>query len=127
MTISFDEYCSRLRDSEPGRERIQQLRAQIHEAVRASAVTGHPDWDHFLARIEGRIKGYESALATEQALLCHPGTVNVDKIMEAKIKIVALEASAQALRDVIELPRALIAQGAEASDKLRSIEPGTTP
>lgn len=127
MALSFDEYRSRGRDPERQREHIQQLRAVIHEAVRTSAVTGHPDWDHFLARLEGRIKAYETETAAVQAVLCHPGTVNVDKIMEAKIKIVALEASAQALREVIELPRLLIAHGAEASDMLRSVEPETTP
>lgn len=122
MPVSIDEYKRQLRNSEPGRERVQQLRADIYEAVRASAVTGDANWDHFLARLEGRIKAYESNLAAVQAVLCHPDTVNVDTIMAAKIKIVALEASAQALREIIDLPKLIIERGGKAKDALCGLE-----
>ena len=126
MTISIDEYRARVRKSEVGQERMRELRASVHEAVRATAVTGDANWDHFLAKIEGRIKTYRGALEAEQRVLCHPSTVNQDKIMEAKIKIVALESAVQALEEIIDLPRALIHAGLESQERLKAIGEQTT-
>lgn len=123
MSISLDEFRAKTRESEPGRERIQQLRTQIHEAVRATAVTGHADWDHYLEKVEGRIKAYEDMKAVEQAILCSPEMVNQDKIMATKLKIVTYESAKQALLEIIDLPRMMIEQGSDASEKLRSIDP----
>ena len=122
MTTSLDEFRSRLRSSEPGQERIKQLQAQTHEAVRASAVTGHPDWDHFLAAIEGRIKSYQTMIANEQVRLSNPELVNGDEIMLIKVRLACLNEGRKVLEDVIGLPKKLIEQGLAARETLRTLQ-----
>lgn len=119
--ISRDEFVARIRNSEPAKERIRQLQAQVHEAVRASAVTGHADWDHFMAAIEGRIKTYKTLIAAEQIKLNNPSLVNADEIMLLKVKLACLNSGMGALEEIIELPKLIIKDGAEAADRLRSI------
>lgn len=121
MTLSLDDFRARVRSSEPGQERIRQLMAQTHEAVRASAVTGHADWDHFLAAIEGRIKSYQAMVATEQIKLNNPALVNADEIMLIKVRLACLNEGRSALEDIIELPKKLIEQGATAVERLRNL------
>ena len=122
-TMSLDEFRARVRSSEPAQERIRQLQAQTHEAVRASAVTGHPDWDHFLAAVEGRIKSYQAMVAAEQVKLSNPALVNADEIMFIKVRLACLNEGCSALEDIIELPKRLIGQGADAADRLRNLSP----
>ncbi len=119
--ISRDEYLKNIRNSEPGKERIRQLQAQTFEAVRATAVTGHPDWDHFLSAVEARIKAYREMAEVEQAKLNNPLIVNADEIMLLKVKLACLNEGRTALEGVIELPKALISQGLEASKRLHNI------
>ena len=119
--ISRDEFVSRIRRSEPAQERIRQLQAQVHEAVRASAVTGDKNWDHFLAAIEGRIKTYRDLIASEQIKLNNPLLVNGDEIMLLKVKLACLTSGMAALEEIIALPKIIIEQGAEAAGKLHGI------
>lgn len=128
MSISIDEYRSRLKASEPGRERIQQLKAQVHEAVRATAITGDANWDHFLALVEGRIAQYRGMIASKQAQLGDPTLVNAEQIMLLKVTLACLQASMGELEVVISLPKMLIESGSEAASKLAAMNiPDASP
>jgi len=124
MTISFDDYRNRThtRDPAAGQQRIRELQASIHEAVRATAVTGHAEWDHFLELIEGRIAKYRDMIAVEQSALVAPGLVNSEQIMLLKVRLACLQTALCELEAVIALPKILIAGGSEAASMLATLD-----
>ena len=119
MTISLDEYRARVRTSFFAEDRLQSLRADVREAVRAHALTGSEHWDHYLEAIEARIAGYREMATQEHALLCDPTLVNGDKIMAAKIKVACFNTAIGVLEEVMSLPKVLIAAGKDASAKIK--------
>lgn len=127
MKLTFDEFRRAIVTTPAGKERVLQMQADIHEAVRASAVTGHPDWDHFVEQIEGRIKQYAAERERQQGVLADPRVVSADVIMAAKIVLVSCNAAIAALEDVVGLPKSLIDRGARSMDTLRAIGTAESP
>ena len=105
MNTSFDEFRSRLRELPQAASRINELRAIAQETVRVTALTGTPEWDHFLAYLEARIKANELAIEAELRKLASPVLVDPQAIILAKLALAAMEASTQTLREVIMLPK----------------------
>lgn len=125
MKPTFDEFRRQIVASPAGKERVLQMQADVHEAVRATAVTGHKDWDHFVEQIEGRIKSCIEAAAAEQRVLNDPMLVNDEKIRACKVKIACLDAARSTLEDIVGLPKSIIERGARAADTLRALGGGT--
>jgi len=122
MTISLDEFRARTKDSAPAQRRVLELQAAVREAARAKALTGDANWDHYLEEIETRIKTYQDIAAQDHAKLCDPKVVNVDEIMALKIKIACFNMAIAVLEEVMVLPKAIIAGGADAAAKLQAID-----
>lgn len=94
------------------------LQMIAQESVRAAAVTGDADWDHFLAYIEAVIKIATKHLDIEVTKLRDPYRVNVDEIAKCKAAITALEARIATMTEVILLPKFIKEQGEAARAKI---------
>ena len=128
MTVStIDEFRMRVGKTPAAQDRKREMQAQVHEGVRAQAITGHADWDHFLAGIQGRIKMHQEAAAVEHARLCDPAVVNQDEIMKSKVRVACFNMAIAVLEEVQLLPKRLIEAGQDAAAKLRAIEPPEPP
>ena len=118
--ISLDEYReARAAQAGPDTGRTNALKGMQQEAVRATALTGSPEWDVFARYLEAQIGHAKALIATEERKLRDPMLVEQDAIMRCKIKLACLETAFQTLTDVLSLPKFIIEQGAKAADVLR--------
>lgn len=116
MSVTRDEWNARRtpRQARPA----ANLEVIAREALRAEAVTGDENWDHFLSYIEAAIKAAETQLQHEDAKLRSPYLVNDEAIRVLKAQITALTTRVATLREVIMLPKYLKEHGERAREFL---------
>jgi hypothetical protein len=122
MNRTLDEH--RKENPRIGRDRIPEMRMMLAEAVRMEAVTGDPDWDHYLAYLEAALMATTRLLDVELARLRDPRFVNSEMIQVCKSAIAALEARIGTLKEIQSLPKFLKERGAMARESIANLEKG---
>jgi hypothetical protein len=95
----------------PRSANLGNMQMIAHEAVRLEALTGDPDWDHFLAYFEAALKMATRMRDQEMTRLRDPGLVNPDDVAKLRANLLRLDARIDTLSEVLMLPQLLKKQG----------------
>ena len=123
--VTRDEFMVALkakRDTESGQRRMRELQAEVHEAVRSSALTRNEHWDGFLAKIEARIQATETCIANERNLQNAFVVMDHEKLRLSAIKVACWQTRLETLQEILALPRQAIEAGEAASTTLRAMQ-----
>ena len=122
MTVSIDEYRTRLRAMPSAQNRVNELKGLAQEAPRMAALTGSAEWDFYLRYIEAQIQIAELEIEEKRNQAAGLVLLDESKAKAAALAGAILEARAATLREVIMLPKWLIEQGAKAADLIAKLE-----
>ena len=122
MSASIDEYRQRPRPSALPEARVSELKLMAQDVVRASALTGYPEWDWYLRYIEASIKAAERHAAMKRDQAASLVLVDEAKAKEAAVLCAAATARAEALKEAILLPKWIIENGEAAAKKIAELE-----
>ena len=118
MTISIDEW--RARKPRANIERMARtavaLEGITREAVRMEALTGNPEWDHFLSYMEAAHKAALKHRDHEFAKLRDPMLVDPQEIQRCKTKIAMVDTRIDTLDELMKLPKFILDHGEKARE-----------
>jgi hypothetical protein len=109
MPVTRAEWNARRATAAP--RSTANLEVIAREALRAEAVTGDENWDHFLTHLEANIRATEVQLEAEDRKLRSPYLVNDEQIRTLKAHITRLEERIRTLKEVLMLPKYLKQHG----------------
>lgn len=123
MSFDRDEYDRMLarRAQERARDQAPELRRIGQAAVAAERLTGEATWDYFLTIVQDALEQTDRAIAEIQERIAAVEVVG-DALTAAKVRLVQLESRAEALRQVIEIPRRVMELGEAATERLSLVE-----
>lgn len=122
-TANIDEYRHRPGAAPRAPEaRVQEMKGAIQEAVRADALTGDPNWDFFLRYIEAHIKAAQRQATIKRDEAAALVLVDEGRAKVAATTVLALEARATALAEVIALPKWIKENGERAKKAVAELE-----
>jgi hypothetical protein len=112
-------------EKERVRDNRSNLQAVQRSALAADQITGDEHWDHFLSILNARIE--KLALEVEAAVesLKNSDNFNAENLIAQKLVVRLLGREIQALDWVIELPKVIMEQGADAKKLLGTIDEST--
>ncbi len=96
------------------KERTPELERSVHEAASMEHLTGMPEWDGLLHRIETFKRMAEGAQKQASEVLHDPQVVDAEIVMRTKIMHAAATAAIEAYSTVMAIPKALIEEGKKA-------------
>lgn len=123
MSITRDEWIAR-RTTPRVPHGAQNLDIIVREAARMEALTGHPDFDHFLTYIEAALRASEAQLKIEDAKLRSPYLVNDEAVRVLKAQITFIESRIHTLKEVLMLPKYLKEHGDAAKAQIADMAKG---
>lgn len=118
MTISIDEFRKRPKTASAERlaRTAQALEGITREAVRMEALTGNPEWDHFLSYLEAAHKAALRHREVEFAKLRDPMLVDPQEIQRCKIKVAIIDTRIEAIDEIMALPKFIQDHGEKARE-----------
>jgi hypothetical protein len=100
----------------PPAEQQQQVNMLIQAAVSMEKLTNDPDWDKFVSYIQGALELVQEQAVGYKERLADPLTVGQEDIARIKAALTLLKGQELALEWLIDIPKALKAQGDLARD-----------
>ena len=122
MSISLDDFRSRVRETPQAQARIMELKGMAQDVPRMVALTGDTNWDYYLRHIEAQIKAAERMVAIEKEKLSSPAITLHEQMLLIKNRITIWQSRAETLREVIALPKYLRDQGERAAKLVAELE-----
>jgi len=115
----WQEFRDRSQVAFVGQQR-SELKRMTQAAVSAERLTGNPDWDYYLSIIQAEVERCEAAEdAAKESLVSPHGDPQ-----EARVAAIRCRERANALRDAIRIPKAIIENGKGAGKMLRKYDLG---
>ena len=87
-----------------------------------AALTGSAEWDFYLRYIEANIKATERMIEQRRDQAASLVLVDEAKAKQAAVLVAAMSARAEALRELILIPKWIIENGTEAAKAIAEME-----
>lgn len=89
-------------------QRAEILNQVLHSSVKLEALTGDPNWDHYLSMVQGLIESAEKERAPLERSLADSDILDHAELLKIKFNIARCTASIQSLQVAIGLPKKII-------------------
>ena len=113
----WEEFTER-KGAEAATHQRPQLELVAQQAVKASLLTGDPNWDMLTTMVQGVIEIAQQQANAFQAALNDPEIVNHEALLLAKMSLRETLARIEAWEAVLQLPAGIMRDGAKAAEKL---------
>ena len=125
--MSYDraEFKATLADKAKQRQNatLPAMRAlQVAGVIMAKLTTGSEEWNRYLSYLQGQIEKTRSRKADAQAKMADPTVWDTQALTKLKSDIIQADAMIAAWEWAMELPKALVDGGAEATEFLNKLD-----
>ena len=115
----FKELLAKRKKSE-AKKKTAELRHIAQGQAPMESMTESPEWEIFRQILQHEVDRLEGGLENVLPTFMHPETTNIEQILTLKCNALVAMARRDALMEVIEMPKEIIADGQAASEQLKT-------
>jgi ketopantoate hydroxymethyltransferase len=124
--MSFERADFRAYQDRRKKERVQERQAELRQVAQAApamtVLTGHSEWDTFLAVLEAMKQQAENALRLVQANLAQSFELEPTQLVSRKVQAMMIQERIAVIEEIIAKPAELLEAGKKAQEMVDAAE-----